>query len=139
MVLIENFANQGVFDMKKQIATDKAPAALGPYSQAILAGDTLYASGQVPIDPATGNLVGDSIEAQAKQVFDNLRQVLAAADMDFANVVKTTVFLTDLANFGTVNEIYAEYFVEPYPARSCVQIAALPKGSLLEVELVAVK
>lgn len=125
--------------MKKQIATDKAPAALGPYSQAILAGDTLYASGQVPIDPATGNLVGDSIEAQAKQVFDNLRQVLAAADMDFANVVKTTVFLTDLANFGTVNEIYAEYFVEPYPARSCVQIAALPKGSLLEVELVAVK
>lgn len=125
--------------MKMQIATDKAPAALGPYSQAIMAGDTLYASGQVPIDPATGDLAGDTIEVQAKQVFENLRQVLAAAGMDFANVVKTTVFLTDLANFATVNEIYAGYFVEPYPARSCVQIAALPKGSLLEVELVAVK
>lgn len=125
--------------MKKQIATDKAPAALGPYSQAILAGDTLYASGQVPIDPATGDLVGDTIEEQAKQVFENLRAVLAAAEMDFANVVKTTVFLTDLANFATVNEIYAGYFVEPFPARSCVQIAALPKGSLLEVELIAVR
>lgn len=125
--------------MKMQIATDKAPAALGPYSQAIMAGDTLYASGQVPIDPSTGDLAGDTIEVQAKQVFENLRQVLTAAGMDFANVVKTTVFLTDLANFATVNEIYAGYFVEPYPARSCVQIAALPKGSLLEVELVAVK
>lgn len=125
--------------MKKQIATDKAPAALGPYSQAIMAGDTLYASGQVPIDPTTGDLAGDTIEVQAKQVFENLTQVLAAAGMDFGNVVKTTVFLTDLANFATVNEIYASYFVQPYPARSCVQIAALPKGSLLEVELVAVK
>lgn len=125
--------------MKKQIATDKAPAALGPYSQAIMVGDTLYASGQVPIDPATGDLSGDTIEVQAKQVFENLTQVLAAAGMDFGNVVKTTVFLTDLANFATVNEIYASYFVHPYPARSCVQIAALPKGSLLEVELVAVK
>lgn len=125
--------------MKKQIATDKAPAALGPYSQAIMVGDTLYASGQVPIDPATGDLSGDTIEVQAKQVFENLTQVLAAAGMDFGNVVKTTVFLTDLANFATVNEIYASYFVQPYPARSCVQIAALPKGSLLEVELVAVK
>lgn len=125
--------------MKKQIATDKAPAALGPYSQAIMAGDTLYASGQVPIDPTTGDLAGDTIEVQAKQVFENLTQVLAAAGMDFGNVVKTTVFLTDLANFATVNEIYASYFVQPYPVRSCVQIAALPKGSLLEVELVAVK
>lgn len=125
--------------MKKQIATDKAPAALGPYSQAIMVGDTLYASGQVPIDPTSGDLVGDSIEVQARQVFENLTQVLAAAGMDFGNVVKTTVFLTDLANFATVNEIYASYFVQPYPARSCVQIAALPKGSLLEVELVAVK
>lgn len=125
--------------MKKQIATEKAPAALGPYSQAIMVGDMLFASGQVPIDPATGDLAGGSVEVQAKQVFENLRQVLAAADMDFGNVVKTTVFLTDLANFATVNEIYAEYFTEPYPARSCVQIAALPKGSLLEVELIATR
>lgn len=123
--------------MKKQIATDKAPAALGPYSQAIMVGDMLFASGQVPIDPATGAIVGDTIEVQAKQVFENLHNVLAAAGMDFANVVKTTVFLTDLADFATVNEIYATYFTEPYPARSCVQIAALPKGSLLEVELIA--
>lgn len=125
--------------MKKQIATEKAPAALGPYSQAIMVGDMLFASGQVPIDPATGDLAGGAVEVQAKQVFENLRQVLAAADMDFGNVVKTTVFLTDLANFSTVNEIYAEYFTEPYPARSCVQIAALPKGSMLEVELIATR
>lgn len=125
--------------MKKQIVTDKAPAALGPYSQAIMVGDMLFASGQVPINPATGELVGDTIELQAKQVFENLREVLAEAGMGFGNVVKTTVFLTDLANFATVNEIYAEYFTEPYPARSCVQIAALPKGSMLEVELIATR
>ncbi len=123
--------------MKKQIATDKAPAALGPYSQAIQAGGLLFASGQVPIVPATGELAGADIETQAKQVFDNLREVLAAAGTDFGKVVKTTVFLTDLANFATVNEIYAGYFTAPYPARSCVQIAALPKGALLEVELIA--
>ena len=123
--------------MKKQIATDKAPAALGPYSQAIQAGGLLFASGQVPIVPATGELAGADIETQAKQVFDNLREVLAAAGTDFGKVVKTTVFLTDLANFATVNEIYAGNFTAPYPARSCVQIAALPKGALLEVELIA--
>lgn len=123
--------------MKKQIKTDKAPAALGPYSQAIAANGMLYASGQVPIDPATGELAGSTIEEQARQVFENLRQVLAAVGTDFGKVVKTTVFLTDLANFATVNEIYAGYFTEPYPARSCVQIVALPKGSLLEIELIA--
>lgn len=122
---------------KKQIATDKAPAALGPYSQAIAAGGMLYASGQVPIDPATGELAGADIETQAKQVFENLKQVLAAAGTDFGSVVKTTVFLTDLANFGVVNDIYAGYFTAPYPARSCVQISALPKGALIEAELIA--
>lgn len=122
---------------KEQIATTAAPAALGPYSQAILAGGFLFASGQVPIDPATGELAGADVETQAKQVFNNLQQVLAAAGCGFADVVKTTVFLTDLANFAAVNEIYADYFVQPYPVRSCVQIAALPKGSLLEVELIA--
>lgn len=122
---------------KKQIATDKAPAALGPYSQAIAAGGMLYASGQVPIDPATGELAGADIETQAKQVFENLKQVLAAAGTDFGSVVKTTVFLTDLANFGVVNDIYAGYFTAPYPARSCMQISALPKGALIEAELIA--
>lgn len=122
---------------KEQITTAAAPAALGPYSQAIAAGGFLFASGQVPIDPATGDLAGADVESQARQVFANLQQVLAAAGCGFADVVKTTVFLTDLANFAAVNEIYADYFVQPYPARSCVQIAALPKGSLLEVELIA--
>ena len=122
---------------KEQITTTAAPAALGPYSQAIAAGGFLFASGQVPIDPATGDLAGADVESQARQVFANLQQVLAAAGCGFADVVKTTVFLTDLANFAAVNEIYADYFVQPYPARSCVQIAALPKGSLLEVELIA--
>lgn len=122
---------------KEQITTTAAPAALGPYSQAIAAGGFLFASGQVPIDPATGELAGADVESQARQVFANLQQVLAAAGCGFADVVKTTVFLTDLANFAAVNEIYADYFVQPYPARSCVQIAALPKGSLLEVELIA--
>lgn len=122
---------------KKQITTAAAPAALGPYSQGIVAGGFFFASGQVPIDPATGELAGETVEAQARQVFANLKQVLAAAGCGFADVLKTTVFLTDLANFAEVNGIYAEYFVEPFPARSCVQIAALPKGSLMEVELIA--
>lgn len=122
---------------KKQITTAAAPAALGPYSQGIVAGGFFFASGQVPIDPATGELAGETVEAQARQVFANLKQVLAAAGCGFADVLKTTVFLTDLANFAEVNSIYAEYFVEPFPARSCVQIAALPKGSLMEVELIA--
>ncbi len=122
---------------KKQITTAAAPAALGPYSQGIVAGGLFFASGQVPIDPATGELAGETVEAQARQVFANLEQVLAAAGCGFADVLKTTVFLTDLANFAEVNSIYAEYFVEPFPARSCVQIAALPKGSLMEVELIA--
>lgn len=123
--------------MNKAISTDKAPAALGPYSQGIVAGGMLFASGQVPINPATGELAGETIEEQAKQVFENLSQVLVASGAWFNDVVKTTVFLTDLANFGTVNEIYAEYFHNSYPARSCVQVGALPKGSLLEVELIA--
>ncbi len=122
---------------KKQITTAAAPAALGPYSQGIVAGGFFFASGQVPIDPATGELASETVEAQARQVFANLKQVLAAAGCGFADVLKTTVFLTDLANFAEVNSIYAEYFVEPFPARSCVQIAALPKGSLMEVELIA--
>ncbi|MGI6199424.1 MAG: RidA family protein [Christensenellales bacterium] len=125
--------------MNNIIATDKAPAAIGPYSQAVLAGNTLFTSGQIPIDPATGEMVTGGIQEQAKQVMDNLAQVLAAAGMDFSDVVKTTVFLIDLANFATVNGIYGGYFEGNPPARSCVQVAALPKGALIEVECVAVK
>lgn len=125
--------------MPKVITASNAPAALGPYSHAILAGDTLYTSGQVPLVPETGKLAGESIEEQAVQVLRNLESVLAAADMSFANVVKTTVFLTDLADFAAMNAIYAEKFPENPPARSCVQVAKLPAGAKMEMELIAVR
>lgn len=119
--------------------TEQAPAAIGPYSQAIQVGNVVYTSGQIALDPETGALVPGGIEAQAHRVFQNLKVVLASAGCTFENVVKTVVFLTDLADFAAVNEIYAAYFPAPCPARSCVQVAALPKGSKIEVELVAVK
>ncbi|MFR4250916.1 MAG: RidA family protein [Christensenellales bacterium] len=119
--------------------TEQAPAAIGPYSQAIRVGNVVYTSGQIALDPETGALVPGGIEAQAHRVFQNLKAVLASAGCTFENVVKTVVFLTDLADFAIVNEIYAAYFPAPCPARSCVQVAALPKGSKIEVELVAVK
>ncbi|MFR6344086.1 MAG: RidA family protein [Christensenellales bacterium] len=119
--------------------TEQAPAAIGPYSQAIQVGNVVYTSGQIALDPETGALVPGGIEAQAHRVFQNLKAVLASAGCTFENVVKTVVFLTDLADFAAVNEIYAAYFPAPCPARSCVQVAALPKGSKIEVELVAVK
>ncbi|MCD7838509.1 MAG: RidA family protein [Clostridiales bacterium] len=125
--------------MSKVISAPNAPAALGPYSHAILVGDTLFTSGQVPLVPETGKLVGDTIEAQATQVLANLEAVLAAADMTFANVVKTTVFLTDLADFAAMNAIYATKFPENPPARSCVQVAKLPAGAKMEMELIASK
>ena len=109
--------------MSTIITSPDAPAALGPYSHAVLSGDTLYTSGQIGLIPATGALAGESIEAQAEQVFQNLEAVLAAAGMTFANVVKTTVFLTDLADFAAMNAIYATKFPENSPARSCVQVA----------------
>ena len=125
--------------MSKVITAPNAPAALGPYSHAILAGDTLYSSGQVPLVPETGKLAGDTIEEQAVQVLKNLEAVLAAANMSFANVVKTTVFLTDLADFAPMNAIYAEKFPTNPPARSCVQVAKLPAGAKMEMEVVAVR
>ena len=125
--------------MIQTIETTKAPAAIGPYSQAIQVGNVVYTSGQIALDPETGALVPGGIEAQAHRVFQNLKAVLASAGCTFENVVKTVVFLTDLADFAAVNEIYAAYFPAPCPARSCVQVAALPKGSKIEVELVAVK
>ena len=123
--------------MSKQIvSTPAAPAAIGPYSQAIRAGGTLWLSGQIPLDPITKELVPGDIEVQARRVFDNIKAVLAAAGASFDGVVKTTIFLTDLANFAVVNKIMADYFREPYPARSTVGVAALPRGAQVEVECI---
>ena len=121
----------------KVIATKNAPAAVGPYSQAIDCGDTVYCSGQIPLDPQTGAVVEGGLEAQAHQMFRNVKAVLAEAGLGLENVVKTTVFMTDLDQFGALNAIYAEYFAEPYPARSCVEVSALPKGVLVECEVIA--
>lgn len=124
--------------MKVKIESGNAPKAIGPYSQAMLVDDTLYVSGNIPVNPKTGD-VADGIVNQSKQVFENMKAVLNEAGMDFENVVKTTAFLTDLSNFATFNEIYASYFVAPYPARSCVEVSKLPKNVLVEVECIAKK
>lgn len=121
---------------RKVISTSQAPAAIGPYSQAIKAGKFLFASGQLGLEPTTGNLV-EGIEGQTRQALVNLQAVLAEAGTNVDNVVKTTIFLTDLANFATVNGLYAEVFAHEPPARSTVQVAALPKGGLVEIEVVA--
>ena len=122
--------------MKTVIATPNAPAAIGPYSQAIVCGNMLYTSGQIPLDPATGAVVGDNIRTQAEQVMKNLSAVLAAAGTSFENAVKTTCFLADMADFAVFNEVYAAYFTSN-PARSCVAVKSLPKGVLVEVEVIA--
>ena len=120
------------------VSTPNAPAALGPYSQAVDTGSTVYCSGQLGLDPATGNLA-DGVQAQTHQALKNLQAVLNEAGLSLDNVVKTTVFVQDLADFGTVNEIYSTYFHGGFPARSCVQIAALPKNALVEIECIAVR
>lgn len=125
--------------MKKVINTDKAPAAIGPYSQAIKAGDFIYTSGQIPIDPSSGALVSGDIKAQAEQSLKNLKAVLEAGGFAMSDVIKTTVFITDMANFAAVNEVYAKYFDNDYPARSCVAVKELPKAALVEIEAVAFK
>ena len=122
--------------MIKTIATDKAPAAIGPYSQAKVAGDTLYASGQIPINPAPGNVEAEGIEAQAEQAIKNVGEILAAAGTDYAHVVKTTCFLADMGDFAAFNAVYEKYFTDK-PARSCVAVKSLPKGVLCEVEVIA--
>ena len=122
----------------KQISTTNAPAAIGPYSQALIAGNLTFVSGQIPVDPATG-LMADTIEEQATQALTNLKHVLAAAGLDMSNVIKTAVFLADLNDFPVVNRIYESFFEAPYPARSCVQVAGIPKGALVEIECIAVK
>jgi reactive intermediate/imine deaminase len=118
------------------ISTDRAPAAIGTYSQAVRAGDTVYVSGQIPLDPATMQLVTGDIDAEIRRVFDNLLAITTAAGGTFANVVKLSVFLTDLGHFARVNEIMATYFQQPYPARAAVGVAALPRGARVEMECV---
>ena len=122
---------------KRQIIqTDNAPAAIGTYSQAVKAGDTVYLSGQIPLDPKSMQMVGDDIVSQARQVFRNLQAVAEAAGSSLADSVKINISLTDLSCFAEVNSVMAEFFDEPYPARACVQVAALPKGALIEVEAI---
>lgn len=124
---------------KEIIVSEKAPAAVGPYSQAIRVGDLIYTAGQVPIDPATGKLVEGDIQAQTRQVIQNLKEVLEAAGSSLDNVVKTTVFLQDINDYAAVNEVYGSFFGNSAPARSAVQVAALPLGAHIEIEVVAIR
>lgn len=124
--------------MKKEISTLNAPGAIGPYSQAAATGETVYCSGQLPINPITGEMGKDVIEMTTYSL-KNLKAILAENEMTMDNVVKTTVFMTDLADFGAMNQVYESFFTAPYPARSAVQVAALPKGAAIEIECVAVK
>ena len=123
--------------MKKIISTSDAPAAIGPYSQAIRAGSTIYCSGQIPLDPKTGQIISGGIDAQTRRVLDNITALLKAEGLGFGNIVKTTIFLTNLGDFQTVNEVYGSYFKNQPPARSTVQVSALPKGANIEIEVVA--
>jgi reactive intermediate/imine deaminase len=125
--------------MKQAISTKDAPGAIGPYSQAIRHGQLVFLSGQIPLDPATGQLVEGDIAAQTRRVMDNLGAVLSAAGCTFADVTRTTIYLVDLGNFATVNEAYGKYFQAPYPARATVQVSALPKGAQVEIDAVAVR
>lgn len=125
---------------KTVVNTKNAPAAIGPYSQGILAaGNTCYVSGQLPINPATGEFAGDDIKSQTRQSLENIKAILTEAGMDMTNVVKTTVLLSDIANFGAMNEVYGEFFTADCPARAAFQVAALPKAALVEIEAIAVK
>ena len=123
--------------MKKVIATSDAPAAVGPYSQAVAVGGLLFCAGQIPLDPATGEMVAGDVAVQTERVCANIAAVLKAGGMTFAHVVKTTVFLTDMAHFAVMNAVYAKYFSEPFPARSTVAVAELPRGAQVEIEVVA--
>ena len=124
--------------MKKIISTSDAPAAIGPYSQSIRAGSTIYCSGQIPLDPKTGQIISGGIDAQTRRVLDNIAALLKAEGLGFGNIVKTTIFLTNLGDFQTVNEVYGSYFKSQPPARSTVQVSALPKGANIEIEVIAV-
>ena len=123
--------------MKQSIASTNAPAAIGPYSQAVKAGSFIFLSGQLGIDPKTGEFVEGSVSEQAEQVFKNIQAVLAEAGLDFDQIVKTTVFLADMGDFAAINAVYAKYFDVPYPARSAVAVRTLPKNALVEIEVIA--
>jgi 2-iminobutanoate/2-iminopropanoate deaminase len=123
--------------MKKCFLTEKGPKAVGPYSTAVVYGDTVYVSGMVPIDPAVGKLVEGGVEEQARQVFENIRTVLSEMELSMADVLNTTVFLVDMGDFQKVNAIYREYFGPDYPARSCVEVSKLPVGAMVEVEVIS--
>lgn len=123
--------------MKKAIHTDSAPAAIGPYSQAVRWGNVVYVSGQIPIDPATGAFAEEDIAAQTRQSLTNIKNILAAEGLDMSHVVKTSVMLKDIVDFAAMNGVYAEFFTEPYPARAAYQVAALPKGARVEIECIA--
>ena len=123
----------------KSIHTNQAPAAIGPYSQAIEANGMIFASGQIPIDPATGQFVEGGIQEQTRQALTNARNILQAAGTDMENVIKPTVYLSDIHNFAAMNEVYAQFFTEPFPARSAVAVKDLPKGALVEIEVLAIK
>jgi 2-iminobutanoate/2-iminopropanoate deaminase len=122
---------------KTIIKPAKSPTTVGPYNHAVRIGDLLFCAGQIPIEPATGNLISGDIKAQTERVLENVKAILDDQKLTFANVVKSTVFLTDLANFAGMNEIYAKYFTENFPARSTIQVAGLPKGAIVEIEVVA--
>ena len=136
-LIITNYYS--LHDMKKMISTPKAPAAIGPYSQAIQVGNLIYTSGQIPIDPATGQLVEGGIKEQTRQSLSNIQAILQEAGLTMTSVVKTTVFMADMADFAEMNSIYAEFFTEPYPSRSAVAVKTLPKNALVEIEVVAEK
>jgi len=123
--------------MKEVVSSDAAPKAIGPYSQAVRAGNLLFVSGQVPIDPATGNMIDGDVSAQSRRVFENIGALLQAAGLSFSNVVRTTVFLADMNDFAAMNAVYATYFREPYPARATVQVARLPKDARVEIDVIA--
>jgi len=129
--------NERTRENKVAISTGEVPAAVGPYSQGIRVGDFLFCSGQIPLDPSTGALVDGGFAEQARRVLDNLSAVLRAAGLGMNEVVRTTIYLADLGDFAELNRIYAEYFVAPYPARSTVQVAGLPKGARLEIDVIA--
>ncbi|MCC7416439.1 MAG: reactive intermediate/imine deaminase [Acidobacteria bacterium] len=123
--------------MKQVVASREAPAAIGPYSPALRAGGLLFVSGQIPLDPATGRLAGGDIAAQAHRALDNLGALLAAAGLTFADVVRTTIFLADLADFSAVNAVYGTYFAEPFPARATVEVSGLPMDARIEIDAIA--
>jgi 2-iminobutanoate/2-iminopropanoate deaminase len=136
---MKNKTTKKINTMKKVIATTNAPAAIGPYSQAIQVGNMLFASGQLGIDPATGNFVEGAVKEQTAQAFKNVKAILAEAGLDISDVVKTTVFLADMGDFGAMNEVYASQFEGAFPARSAVAVKTLPKNGLVEIEVIAVK